>query len=119
MNQWQALDTFWNSFSVLAYDENTVPDDAVYPYITYEANVGQLGDVITLNASLWYKTTRWNDISQKALEISEAIGGGYGVEYDGGRLWVTKGRPFAQRMREETDMSVRRIILMIQAEYQS
>ena len=51
-------------------------------------------------------------------EISEAIGGGYGVSYDNGRLWVTKEVPFAQRMDDPSDTLIRRIVLLIGVEYQ-
>lgn len=35
MNKAQAIQAFWESFGVPAYEESTVPDDAVMPYITY------------------------------------------------------------------------------------
>ena len=116
-DKWTALDTFWNSFGIPAYDENTVPDDAVMPYITYEASISNVFDRIPLNGSLWYRSTAWQGISQKASEIESYIEGGVGVPYDGGRLWITKESPFAQRMNEPTDDFVRRIVLQIGAEY--
>ena len=115
-NKFTALNTFWNSFGLTAYDENTVPDGAVMPYITYETAVGGL-DKVPLTASLWYRSTSWKDISEKALAISDEIGGGYGVRYDEGRLWITKENPFAQRMSEPSDDKVRRIVLQVTAEY--
>jgi len=119
MDEWKALDSFWNSFTIPAYDENTVPDDVEMPYITYESGISELGNKITLSASLWYRTTSWQDISQKAKEISNTIGGGTGVAYSGGRLWVTRSVPFARRMDEPDDPAVRRIVLQIEAEFQS
>lgn len=117
-NQWTALNTFWNSFDIPAYDENTVPDDATMPYITYEASIGGLGDILLLSASLWYGATMsWAGISEKALEISEEIGGGKSVGYDNGRLWATKMSPFAQRMADAE--GVRRVLMHIYAEYQT
>lgn len=119
MNEWTALDTFWSSFNLPAYDENTVPDDAVMPYITYEAAIGGLGDILQLSASLWYETTSWAGISQKAKEISEYIGTGCGESYENGRLWITKALSFATRMNEPEDNNVRRIVMYINAEYQT
>lgn len=116
-NQWTALNAFWNSFGLTAYDSITVPDGAVMPYITYEAGVGELESKIMLTASIWYRSNSWADISEKALQISDAIGGGMGVNYTGGRLWVTKETPFAQRMAEDSDDAVRRIVLQIGAEF--
>ena len=117
-DKWTALHTFFNSFGVTAYDENTVPEGVAFPYITYEASTAGLNEKIPLNASLWYRSNSWADISQKAEEISETIGGGYGVLYDNGRLWITKEVPFAQRMDDPSDTLIRRIVLLIGVEYQ-
>ena len=35
MNKEQAIHFFWSQFGLPAYDENSVPDDAQMPYITY------------------------------------------------------------------------------------
>ena len=115
-NKFTALNTFWNSFGLPAYDENTVPDGAQMPYITYESRIGDI-DKIPLTASLWYRSTSWEEISNKALDISADIGGGKGVRYDDGRLWVTKETAFAQRMSEPSNDMVRRIVLQVTAEF--
>ena len=118
MDKWQALNTFWNRFDLVAYDENTVPDGAALPYITYMASTGEIDEPIYLTASIWYRSNSWAEVSQKAEEISDYIGGGAGVAYDNGRMWVTRAFPFAQRMAEPNDLQVRRIILQITADFQ-
>lgn len=117
-DKWTALQAFWGGFSLPAYDENTVPDDAAMPYITYEAKTASFDERVALTASLWYRSTSWAEISQKAEEIGDYIGGGAGVKYSGGRLWINKETPFAQRMSEPSDDSVRRIVLQVSGEYQ-
>lgn len=117
-SEWTAIDTFWNSFSIPAYDENTVPDDAVMPYITYEAAIGGMDFKVPLNAHIYYRTTSWQAISDKAQSISDYIEGGAGVPYDNGRMWVTKRTPFAQRMEDPDDDNVRRILIQVEAEFQ-
>ena len=117
-DKWTAINAFWNGFGLDAYDENTVPDGAVLPYITYAASTAGLDEPVYMTASIWYRSNSWTEVSQKAEGISELIGGGYGVAYDGGRLWVTQASPFAQRMSEPNDPSVRRIILQVTAEFQ-
>ena len=118
MDKWQALQTFWSSFGLKAYDENTVSASAVMPYITYEAATGAIEDNVLLAASLWYRSTSWADISKKADEIAREIGlGGAVVPYDGGALWIKTGAPFSQRMSEPNDDGVRRKYLNIQAEF--
>lgn len=116
----QALNTFWNSFELPAYDENTVPDDVEMPYITYSVGTASLGETISLYASIWYYSTRWEDISRKAIEIGKYIGiGGTSQFYTGGRIWIKRGIPFSQRMSEPGNDAVRRIYLNIEVEFQS
>lgn len=117
-DKWTALNSFWNGFGLRAYDEHTVPDEAQTPYITYEASTADINEKVPLTASLWYKSNSWAEVSRKAEEISDYIGGGAGQRYDNGRLWVTKEAPFAQRMEDPDDLLIRRIILQIAVEYQ-
>lgn len=114
MNKWQAIQHFWESFGLPAYDENSVPDDAVAPYITYEAQVGEFESPLLLNGSLWYRSQKWSEISQKADEIERAAK--TLIKLDEGYLYITRGSPFAQRMRDE-DETVKRIYINIMAEY--
>ena len=117
-DKWTAIHRLWSSFGLTAYDENTVPDGAVLPYITYSASVADFDETVYLTASIWYRSNSWTEVSQKAEEISNLIGGGYGVGYDGGRLWVTKATPFAQRLADVSDSMIRRIVLQVTGEFQ-
>ena len=120
MDKVQAIDEFWNSFGLPAYDENTVPtDDSVdYPYITYNVSTDSLGNMIPLSASLWYRSTSWEDITHKAREIARAIKTQHmPIKIDGGYVWLVGGTPFSQRMSDPNDDMVRRIYLNVSAEY--
>lgn len=117
-DKWTAIQTLWSSFGLTAYDENTVPDGATLPYITYSASVADFDEAVYLTASIWYRSNSWTEVSQKAEEISDHIEGGMGVGFDGGRLWVTKASPFAQRMADESDTQIRRIVLQVTGEFQ-
>lgn len=117
-NAWTAIDAFWNGFSIPAYDENTVPDDAQMPYITYESSIGGMDFKVPLNGHIYYHSTSWQEISDKAKEISDYLEGGAGQPYPGGRMWITKRTPFAQRMADPDDPDVRRILIQIEAEFQ-
>ena len=118
-DEWTALHSFWNGFGLSAYDEFTVPDDAQMPYITYESAVSGFDESIQLSASLYYRSTSWTEISQKASEIYSHVSGGTGVDYDHGRLWITAPSSFATRMDEPDDQNVRRIVLQIVCEFQT
>jgi hypothetical protein len=120
MDKVQAINSFWNGFGIPAYDETTVPDNATMPYITYSVSTANIGSFVVLNASLWYRSTSWAEISKKAAEIAQSIGYGYKIiPFDGGKLMLTLGTPFERRMAEPDDKQVRRIILNVTAEFLS
>lgn len=120
-NKWQAQQTFWSSFGIPAYDENTVPDGATMPYITYEAVSGNLGAQTTISASLWYRSNSWAEISQKADQIAQqiALAEKPAIKIDNGfmKVRLPNGMPFAQRMDEPSDRQVRRIVLTVEIEF--
>jgi hypothetical protein len=128
MDKAQALNSFWNSFGLPAFDEQTVPDeipdglpaDTWEHYITYETITDSIGNSVPLTASLWYRSTAWDAITQKAEEISCYIGqGGALIHYEDGALWIVRGTPFANRMADPASDTTRRILLNITAEFLS
>lgn len=114
MNKWQAIDAFWSSFGIPAYDENSVPDDATAPYITYTAETADFEKVILLTGSIWYKSATWENISLKADEIASSLK--KIVKLDDGYLFITRGSPFAQRMKDPNE-NVKRIYINLMAEF--
>lgn len=118
MNKYQTWEAFWNSFEIPAYDETSVPDDAVPPYITYESAFDDLGEPLGLTASVYYRSTNWKAISSKVAEIETRLKrGGAQVRYDSGSLWITKARPFSQRFTDNENDTIRRYIINVQAEF--
>lgn len=121
MDSLQTLHSFWSSHGLKAYDENTVPDNAMSAnggkYLTYSAATAYFDEPVMLSASLWYKSTSWAEITQKADQIGKAIGlGGKLISCDDGYLWIKRGVPFAQRMSDEDD-TIRRIYINVEVEY--
>jgi len=119
----QALHQFWSGFGWKAYDENTVPDNAMEQlgghYITYSVVTAALDEPVPIHANLWMRDTSWEAITQKANAISEAIGiGGVVVPFDSGYLWICRGTPFSQRLPESDD-TIRKIYLNLMVEYLS
>lgn len=118
MNKMQALHQFWSGFSIPAYDENSVPDNAPLPYITYEATSDDFGHMVAQTASLWYRSSSWSDITSKETEISQYISrGGRMIAFDGGSMWIQRATPWAQRMNDPSDENIRRIVLNVMIEY--
>ena len=121
MNSQQALDNWWRSFGWEAWEENTVPDNALKTYghyITYTAGTSEFDRPMMLSASLWERATSWAGTVNKASEIEAAIGlGGTVIPFDGGMIWIKRGSPFSQRLEEPGDDSLRRVVVTIEAEY--
>lgn len=118
MDKYQALNDFWNSFALPAYDDYSVPDDPEYPFISYSVLTDSLDKPVFLNASLWYRTYSWEGISMKAEEISRRITEMNAIPLDNRQyLYLTKGTPFAQRMNDPSDDAIRRVYLNIEAEF--
>lgn len=117
MDKAQAIHSFWSGFGLIAYDENSVPDDAIAPYITYSVSTDSFDNRISLYGSLWYKSTSWVEISKKAEEIAETIEETNPIKIEGGYFWIMKGTPFAQRMADPSSDLIRRIYINIDAEF--
>lgn len=92
MDNYQALQSFWESFGVEAYDDQTVFNEGnlpAFPHITYESASGGYLNSATLSASIWDRTATWGFLKQKAEEIKRYIGyGGKQIKTDGGYLWI-------------------------------
>ena len=118
MDKLQAYNQFWNSFTYKAYNEVSTPSDAILPYITYEGAEDDFGSPVALTASLWDRSASWTNLVAKKKEIESTIGrGGKMVLYDGGAFWIRKGSPWAQRMGDDSDPSVKRIVMNLIVEF--
>ena len=118
MTKAAAIYQFWSSFGLTAYEENTVPTDAAFPYITYQLVTDSFEREIPLTASIWYRSESWTGINAKTEEISQKISrGGKIISCDGGVIWLKRGQPFAQNMGDENDDLIKRKYLNITAEF--
>lgn len=118
MTKAAAIYQFWNSFGLTAYEENSVPDDATFPYITYQLVADSFDYEIPLTASIWYRSESWTAINAKTEEVSQKISrGGKIIPCDGGAIWLKRGQPFAQSMGDESDNLIKRKYLNITAEF--
>lgn len=119
MTKSEAIYNFWAQFGIPAYDESTVPDDAPLPYITYSVTTDSIGNVCRTSASIWDESYSWKYVSNMTNAISRTIAEMYPptIAIDGGRLYVTMGTPFAQRMREDSSDKTRRVRLNVDFEF--
>ncbi len=119
MDKAQAIDKFWNSFDIPAYDENTVPKDAKMPYITYSVTEDNIDYPVSLTASIWYNSTSWREITLKTAEIAKAVKEMMPptIKLDNGRLYIAMASPYAQRMNDPESDSIRRMLINLQAQF--
>ena len=118
MTKAAAIYQFWNGFGLTAYEENSVPTDAAFPYITYQFVTDSFDREIPITASLWYRSESWTAINAKTEEISQKISrGGKIMPCDGGAIWLKRGQPFAQNMGDESDNLIKRKYINITAEF--
>lgn len=121
MTKLQTLHSFFSSFGLPAYEENSIfaPDVVpTMPYITYGITLSSFdnGDV-TLPCSVWYRDYDWKKPEEKANEISKAIGyGGKLIKVDEGYVWF-KQPVTVQPMGDPSDDLVKRMYINITAEY--
>ena len=109
MTKAAAIYQFWSGFDLTAYEENTVPEDAVFPYLTYQLVTDSFDREVAATASLWYRGESWTAINAKTEEISKKIGAsGKKIAVDDGGIWIKRGQPFAQNMGDESDDLIKR-----------
>lgn len=109
----KALQSFFSSFDIPAYEENTVPDGAVLPYITYEVVNPDWRTATTVSANVWYAGTSLEPILSKVDEIAEKIGEGYQIPVEsGGCVWLYKDTQFAQMVSTDND-NIKVVYLLI------
>lgn len=119
MTKAAALYQFFSSFGMDAYTATSVPDDAVLPYLTYELATGAWdGGEVGITANLWFYTESEKVPNEKAKEISSVIGpGGRVLPCDEGYIWLKRGSPWCQALRDEVSPNIKRRYLNITAEY--
>ena len=129
MNKQQAYNSFWSGFGVLAFEENSAPaitdikaiaKSASLPddiYITYQVLIDDLNHAVYPTASIYCRSSSWEKPDLLANTISERIQKMNTIRLDEGRMFITKGSPFAQHMAEEGDLSIRRIVLNLGIEF--
>lgn len=119
MTKAAALQQFFSSFGMEAYPATSVPEDAIFPYLTYELITSAWeGGEVGLTVNLWFYTTSEAIPNAKADELSQAIGrGGKILPCDGGYIWLKRGSPWCQSLSDETSPTIKRRYINVTAEY--
>lgn len=114
MNKYASIYNFFNSFGIPFYVNTSVPNDAQYPYGTYENITGSEFDQVSVTVRLYYYSTKESEINAMVEKISKSIGlGGTQILCENGSIWITKGTPFCQAIADESDTNFKsRYILL-------
>lgn len=113
-----AIYGFMAGFGVPAYAATSVPDDAAFPYITYELTVDDFwGGEVALTMDVWYRGDSEAEPNTKAREISKALVGCKCLPCEGGGIVLKKGSPFCQSMGDEADDKIKRRHINLTAEF--
>lgn len=119
MTKGEVLHKFFSEFGMNAYASTSVPNDVIFPYLTYDPiyDTWENGEVgITVN--LWFYTDSESIPNAKVQELSETIGsGGTSIACDGGFVWIKRGSPWCQNLRDETDFNIKRRYLNVSVEF--
>ncbi len=113
------LNEFFSSFGIPAYPVTSVPENAVFPWLTYELILDSWsGGEVGITVNLWYHTESEAIPNAKADEIARAIGlGGVVLSCDGGYIWLKRGSPWCQALRDEADANIKRRYINVTAEF--
>ena len=115
-----AIYQFLSGFGIPAYASSSVPDQAEFPYITYDLSLGYWGQTeVNMPVNVWYRTESEAEPNAKVREFSDTLGiGGVTVPCDGGMLWLKRGEPWVQAMViEGEDEKVKRRYVNINIEF--
>ena len=115
----QALYTFFNQFGIAGHRSTSVPDDVIFPFLTYDVPISSFEEEpVSITLNLYFYTDSEAEPDAKAEEIRQAIGmGGVLLNCDSGKIWLKWGAPWCQSLVDETNHNIKRRYINITAEY--
>lgn len=118
MSKDKALQAWFTAFGMTAYPSTSVPDDTVFPWLTYEYITGSFGDSdVPIAVNMWFWTESESIPNQKAEEFRKYILEHDLIECDEGLIWVKTGVPWCQSLTDETSPTVKRRYMNVTLEY--
>lgn len=113
-----AIYGFMAGFGIPAYAATSVPDEAEFPYITYELATDDFwGGEVALSMDIWYRGNSEAEPNAKAHDVSKALIGCKCIPCDGGGIVLKKGSPFCQSTGDTADDKIKRRHINVTAEF--
>lgn len=117
MTKDRALHAWFEGFGMTAYPVTSVPDDAEFPWLTYEAVVGEFGSEVSCAVNLWFWTDSEAEPNAKAESFRQYIKDNDYIDCDEGKIWVKTGEPWCQSVKDEVSPTIKRRYLNLILEY--
>ena len=89
-------------------DKISIHGKSFVPYITYEASVSPWNADVLMSASIWTRSTSWEEADRIADTIENTIKDGYTQPYDGGIIWIVPNDPLSKHMGDPDDDMIKR-----------
>ena len=119
MTKEQALHNFFNRFGIVGYRNTSVPDDVIFPFLTYDTPISSWEeDPVSITVNLYFYSDSEANPDAVVELIRKEIGmGGILLYCDGGSIWLKWGVPWCQSLVDETNRTIKRRYINITAEY--
>ena len=101
----KGLNQFFSQFGT-AYIETSVPESAVFPYITYKCGSEDWNNKALISCSIYSKSSSYVELSEIAEKILDSARDGAIINIDGGYLCIYLGEPEFQIV-PNTDYNIR------------
>lgn len=107
---------YFNQF-LPSYIENQVPEEAVFPYLTYTVSCDEIFNDNLIQARIWTKGNSTSDLRKYSDLIAENIGNGTLFDCkEGGTLWIKQGSPFMQIVTDE-DITIKSVFINLETNF--
>ena len=118
MTKGAAMQAFFEKI-LPSYATAAVPEDVTFPYLTYDSVFDAWGgEPVSITVNLWFYSKGEAEPNKKALELSQALGiGGAVLPCDEGFIWLRRGSPFCQAIKDDTNDNIKRRYCNITAEF--
>lgn len=103
-----------------SYDAASVPKNVKLPYQTYEYREGTFYDgPVSITVNQWSQSTTGETEANRYVNLlSEEIGmSGTVIPCDGGAIWIKRGSPWSQSIKNEIDPNVKRRYINVTVEF--
>lgn len=97
-----------------SYLQNTVPDSATLPYLTYTLDNVDWQDSNLIQVKIYNKEQGVKNTLTLAQKLSDKIGEGITINKNGTYIYMRKGSPFLQFMVEDEEKFVKSVYSVIE-----